>query len=382
MGDTDFRELTNLIQDASTLRRIVISGRRKSHNPKFVRIDIRPVLIKGRLHLQVVSHDGKRDLTKNYLPEEFDLDFVRSEGYANILIERDNEILTIRVTKQGALQIHRELRADSNSSLVSLDLDHDRQKVRLLPPEDPIFRELGVSDSSGRLIAKQNDKYRQVDDFLRIVSSVVKSFPAGPISIADLGCGNAYLTFAVHRYLTKSGHAVRVLGVDNKPESRIRNEKIADALGISSEVRFFASDISEFPTQDISLVMALHACDTATDDAIAWAIKSRAKAILVAPCCHHEINREIKPASANWEPLFRHGIMKERFADLLTDTLRAEILKFHGYRADIIEFVSIDHTPRNLLIRASYTGAPADKRNYEKLCAEWSVEPYLARLLS
>lgn len=374
----EFESIQKWISDVGSLKRAIISGRRKSHNPRYERIDIRPVKIKEQLLLQFVFHDGKQDLTKNLLPSEIDIPALLNEGYANILIERVDETLTIRVTKQGALQIHRA----KSDELKEVEVDHDRKKERALPITDEIFKALGIASLSGELIPRQADKYRQVDDFLKIIESSLDQLAEKNIDVVDLGCGNAYLTFAVHRFLSLKGKDVRVVGVDNKPESRARNTGIAKELGVSNQIEFIASDIAKYPVKKTTLVIALHACDTATDDALAWAIKSESKVILVSPCCHHDLNKRIKPAGNEWEPFFRNGIVKERFADLLTDSLRAELLRINGYKADIVEFVSIDHTPRNLMIRATFSGIPADRRNYESLCEQWSINPYLATLLT
>jgi SAM-dependent methyltransferase len=374
----EFESIQKWISEVGSLKRAIISGRRKSYSPKYERIDIRPVKIKEKLFLQFVFHDGKKDLTKNFPPSELDITTLLSDGYANILIDRVDETLTIRITKQGALQIHRAKSAAVNE----VEVEHDRKKERALPISDEVFKALGIASSSGELIPRQADKYRQVDDFLRVIDGSLDQLTEREISVVDLGCGNAYLTFAVHRYLSIKGKDVRVVGVDNKPESRSRNTKIAKELGISNQIEFVASDIAEFPVTKTTLVIALHACDTATDDALAWAVKSKAKVILVSPCCHHDLNKRIAPAGHEWEPLFRNGIVKERFADLLTDSLRAELLRIHGYKADIVEFVSIDHTPRNLMIRASYSGISGNRRNYERLCEQWSINPYLATLLA
>lgn len=378
MSLEDFESIQRWICDVGSLKRAIISGRRKSHNPRYERIDIRPVRIKEQLLLQFVFHDGRQDLTKNFLPTEIDIPDLLREGYANILIERSDETLTIRITKQGDLQVHRAKSEMKNE----IEVEHDRRKQRALPITDEIFHALGIATSAGELIPRQSDKFRQVDDFLKILESTLGNLENNEISIVDLGCGNAYLTFAVHKYLSLKGKLVRVVGVDNKQDSRDRNTKIASQLGVSSQIEFVASDIASYPVKPTNVVIALHACDTATDDALAWAIKSEAKTILVSPCCHHELNKRVKPASQEWDPLFRHGIVKERFADLLTDSLRAELLRIHGYKAEIIEFVSIDHTPRNLMIRATYTGKAGDRSNYESLCQQWSINPYLATLLT
>lgn len=377
MSTHDLESIQRWICDPKSLKRAVISGRRKSQNPRYQRIDIRPVKIKEQLLLQIVFHDGKQDLTKNLSPLDLEIESILNDGYANILVERIDETLTIRITKQGAIQVHRAKNNNSNQ----VEIEHDRKKQRALPISDEVFKALGIATKEGELIPRQADKYRQVDDFLKIIDISLDQLPEKEVSVVDLGCGNAYLTFAVHRYLSLKGKVVRVIGVDNKSEARSRNSDIAEALGISDQVEFAASDIASFPVRKTTLVIALHACDTASDDALAWAIKSEARIILVAPCCHHDLNKKIKAAGTSWEPIFRHGIVKERFADLLTDSLRAELLRINGYKADIIEFVSIDHTPRNLMIRAVFSGITADRGNYESLCEQWSINPYLATLL-
>jgi hypothetical protein len=179
--------------------------------------------------------------------------------------------------------------------------------------------------------------------------------------------------------------AVKVTGVDTRLDSRERNSKIAESAGISDSVSFIASSISDFPITPTSLVIALHACDTATDDALAYAVRAGAKAILVSPCCHHDLNQQISAPDDPWKILLRHGITKERFADLMTDSLRAEILRLLGYRADIIEFVSLDHTARNLMIRAVRSNSVikrSDFDNFQEQIKRWSIKPYLQRELA
>jgi len=374
-------EIRKWIIDLNSLRRAIISGRRKSLHPAFERIDLRPVLIREALYLQLVSHDGKKDETKNIKPEDFNLDELLNEGYANIRIERNSENIDIKVTKKGKFRIHRE----TNKTNREIDLSHNRNKERRLVISDPIFHFLGISDLEGRLIPRQSDKYHQVDDFLRIIDQVIPELGTERISILDLGCGNAYLTFAVHRYLTKKGLSVKVTGVDSRQDSRERNSTIAKAAGISDSVSFIAANISELPVEPTSLVIALHACDTATDDALVYAVRARAKAILVSPCCHHDINQQIVAQDDSWKILLRHGITKERFADLMTDSLRAEILRLLGYRADIIEFVSLDHTARNLMIRAVWSDSSikvSDFQSFDAQVKRWSITPYLQHELS
>jgi hypothetical protein len=377
----DLEEISALIEDVNTLRRAIISGRRKSFHPNFERIDIRPVLIRDQLALQIVSHDGKQDHTKNIKPTELKLNEVIDSGFANIRIERTVEDIDIKITKKGKLRIHRK----PNNLSEEINLGHDRIKERKLDISDPIFRHIEIADQKGKLIPRQSDKFHQVDDFLRIIDDVIPSLGEGPVNIVDLGCGNAYLTFATNRFLAKKGLEVRIVGVDSRVASRERNSEIAKKAGLNHSIEFHAAKIGDFPITPTSLVIALHACDTATDDALVYAVRSKAKAILVSPCCHHDLNKNLKSPDSSWRMIFRHGIAKERLADLLTDTFRAEILKILGYRSEIIEFVSLDHTPRNLLIRAVLAekkATPADFTNLDAQLARWSVTPYLYQALT
>lgn len=173
---------------------------------------------------------------------------------------------------------------------------------------------------------------------------------------------------------------VQVIGIDVRKDSRTRNVAIARELGIEPTIEFRAEEISQTTLTSADVVIALHACDTATDDAIAWGINNGAKLLLIAPCCHHDLQSQMQNSPEPWSLITKHGLMKERFADLLTDSLRAQILKLHGYRTDIVEFVGGEHTPRNLMIRAIKTGAapePAERQRYEELIRLWGVEPAL-----
>ena len=373
----------SLLRDVNTLRRIVISGKRKGFEPDYVRIDIRPVLIKKIIYLQTVAHDGRKDITKNHLPENIDLSQFIDAGYSNIRIESAEEIYEIQILDDKRLKIRK---SQGDLTAIDLSLDHDRRKKRHIPISDPIFQSLGIADNNGELIPRQSDKYKQVDEFLKLIESLLPSLTEEKeISIADLGCGNAYLSFAAYRYLEIKGIPVKVIGVDNRKDLIIRNRGIAEKLGLASRISFIQSDINLVTPGNYSIVMALHACDTATDDAIAFAIRSKAKAILVSPCCHHDLNAQIKATNDNMKLILRHGIVKERFADLLTDSIRAQVLKIFGYKSEIIEFISLEHTSRNLMIRAttSKTSDPSSElQNLQSLLEQWQVSPYLLNELS
>jgi SAM-dependent methyltransferase len=276
-----------------------------------------------------------------------------------------------------------------------VDLSHDKKKARLLDPADPFLREVGISDTSGQIKPSRSDKYRQVEEFLRLLAPTLNSAieaghiatptDASPLTIVDLGCGHAYLTFAAHQYLRNMGMAVKVIGIDVRTASRDRNNEIARKLGIAESIEFRAEEIANTTLPHADVAIALHACDTATDDAIAWAVKADAKLMMIAPCCHHDIQSQLTQSPEPWSLITRHGIMRERLADLLTDSLRIQILKLRGYRVEAIEFIGGEHTPRNLMIRAVKTGAPAEAievSRYEEMIAAWKVKPALARLLN
>jgi SAM-dependent methyltransferase len=346
-------------------------------------------MIKETLHFQVSTSDGRAVTTKNYLPTELPInEYIRS-GYANILIEGIDESFSLRITKKDEPLIS----IAAGAGVV--DLAHDKKKERLLDAADPFLREVGISDASGQIKPSKSDKYRQVEEFLRLLAPTLSSaIEAGhidkpsssmPLTIVDLGCGHAYLTFAAHQYLRSIGMNVKVIGIDVRTASRDRNNDIAKKLGITDSIEFRAEEIADTTLSQADVAIALHACDTATDDAIAWAVNADAKLMMIAPCCHHDIQSQLTDSPEPWTLITRHGIMRERLGDLLTDSLRMQILKLRGYRVEAIEFIGGEHTPRNLMIRAVKTGAPVEAieaTRYEEMIAAWKVKPALARLLN
>ena len=378
-----------LIADPSKLVRIVLSGRRRNMTVPFERIDIRPVLIKGAITLQVAQNDGRITTTKNVEVKNFDANSYLEMGYANILVEHTEGALTIRITKKGDAQVHEEKGAREQN------LEHDRKKSRLLDASDPFLIEVGISDADGRVKPTKADKYLQVEEFLRLLvptlnsaieaKQIAKPTVEKPLVIADLGCGSAYLTFAVHQYLRSIDMPVRVIGIDIKPESLKRNNEIAKKLKIEKTIEFKAEAIDQTSLTSCDIAIALHACDTATDDAIAWAVSSGAKLLLVAPCCQHDLQTQMSQVPEPWNLITKHGLMKERLGDLMTDALRAQILKLVGYRSEVIEFIGGEHTPRNIMIRAVLTSAKADPKEletYKKMLSDWQIDPALASRLN
>jgi len=380
-----FDEARQEIERTESLVRVVLSGSQRNMTPPAVRIDIRPVLIKDKVLLQVSASDGRQITSKNYTPQELKVAELLESGFSNILVEHTTGSLSIRVTKKHGALVRRE-KGEKHQQL-----SHDQSKKRLLDPFDPFLREVGIADSDGQIKPTRQDKYRQVEEFLRLLTpTLMSAIEAGhihaptkiaPLKIVDLGCGNAYLTFAAHQYLSSINIPVQVIGIDIRQESRKRNSEIAERLGISATIEFRAEEISQSTVEGADVVIALHACDTATDDAIAWAVKNDARLMLVAPCCHHDLQSQIVDSPDPWQIVTKYGLLEERIADLLTDALRAHILKLVGYRSEVIEFVGGQHTPRNLMIRAVKTGAsadPIDIKRYEEMVELWKIKPALA----
>jgi SAM-dependent methyltransferase len=374
--DDALAELRDLLLDA-TLVRAVAAGRRRGVTPSVVRAELRPVALKDGRRLQVVTDDGNRPYTRNLSPGSdaaAAVDALLAEPFGNWHVETAEATVQLRVTKKGEAQVHR---APAERPVGTPA--HDRAAEHLLDPDDSLFVVIGGNAA----------KRRQVDAFLRALDATLPATDLPrPLRVVDLGCGNAYLTFATYRYLVRRALDVEVVGVDVREDQRRRNTELARQLGCADRVRFVAGTILDAavdPPPD--LVLALHACDTATDEALARGVRWGAQWILAAPCCHHDVAAQLRgqPAPRPYDLLTRQGILRERFADVLTDSLRAGLLRLHGYKVEVVEFVDSRHTPRNLLLRARRTDADATaerRAEYEALVRDWRVTPRLQTLLS
>jgi SAM-dependent methyltransferase len=374
--ETALAEVRTLLLD-SGLTRAVAAGKRRGATPSVVRAELRPVVLKGGGRLQIVTNDGARPYTRNVAPgaeAAAAVDALLAEPFGNWHVETAAATVQVRVTKKGDAQVHRSAAVTAAPAPGG----HDRAKEYLLDPGDALFSVIGGTAA----------KRRQVDAFLRALAAALPEELPSPLRVVDLGCGNAYLTFAAYRYLAGRGVDVRLVGVDVREDQRVRNTAVAQELGCGEQVTFAAGTIAEAVVEPApDLVLALHACDTATDQALARAVRWDARWVLAAPCCHHDIAAQLKQgeAPAPYGMLIRQPILRERYADVLTDALRAGLLRLHGYRVDVVEFVDSAHTPRNLLLRARRTGAPptADQRaEYDALTAQWGVTPALAGMLN
>jgi SAM-dependent methyltransferase len=387
---TALQSLRPLLLDADRLVRAVAAGHRRGASPAHRRAELRPVDLRSGRRLQVVLTD-RAPVTSNLALDDAaaTVDALLAEPFGNWHVETVDQLIQLRVTKRGEAQLHAS--RTSRRDVEVRSGGHDRVKERLLDPADPLFGALGADA----------DKRRQVDAFLRLLAPVVpraaaRAAAAGrPLHVVDLGCGNAYLTVAAHRYLSLRPDVgqVRTVGIDVRADLVERNTGLARRLGLAG-LTFAVGTIEQADPglREIDVVLALHACDTATDDALARAVRWRVPLLLAAPCCHHDVQRQLAQRQAGGHPvphpytaLTRYGILRERFADLLTDALRASALRLLGHRVEVVEFVDSRHTPRNALIRAELTGAAADparRAEYLDLTDGWGLRPRLGELLA
>jgi SAM-dependent methyltransferase len=379
-----------LVLDDQGLVRALATGRRKGKRPQWRRVELRYVDLKAGRHLQATRYDETQAHVSNHPDAATVLEELFAEPFGNWHVDTTTQTLQLRVTKGG------EAMVSVRPASAEPEHEHDRSKARLLPEDDLVLVELGISDRDGRVKPSRRAKYRQVEEFLRELQAALEDAistgrlsptESDPVRIVDLGCGNAYLTFAAHAWLSRvRGLPVRIVGVDVKEQSRRHNTEVAQRLGVADDVTFVQAGIDDVRLDEPPhVVLALHACDTATDDALARAVEWEAPLVLAAPCCHKDVSRQLRehPAPEPYALLTRDGILRERFADTLTDALRAALLRTRGYRVEVVEFVGSEHTPRNTLIRAVATGAPGERaeQEYAELTGAWQVLPKLAELL-
>jgi SAM-dependent methyltransferase len=358
---------------------------------------VRPVEVRGRRQLQFSYFDQKKDISKNYYGGEATarLDEVLAIPYSSIVLQTTAEDTQIQLTKKGKAIVHRH-RHPGAPDRAAPDLAHNRAKALPLPPDRPddFLRAIGIMNEQGQVRPHMQGKLAQINEFIKLVEAggELEHFEDSPIRVLDAGCGSSYLTFAMYHYLNDvRGIPARLLGVD--VNAALIEKVAAQARQLDFDgIGFACSPIGTYePDEPPDIVIALHACDTATDEAIAQAIRWEARMLVCAPCCHHDLNEQLArreeladgPAEV-FRPLLRHGILRERTADILTDSFRALALRIMGYRAEVIEFVAAEHTAKNLMIRAVKSAAPGDPRfvrEYLDLKSFWGVTPYIEKLL-
>ena len=380
--------------------KIVQSVRR---NGKTFKVSMRPVEIGGERKFQAEMVDDGQVQVKNLSAEE------AASGLDEIIAQRgarDMHVMTakgdlhVRVTKKGKVHVSRSAEMDREAKV----LPHDRVKKLPLTSFDSaaLLKTIGVADGEGRIRASMRGKYDQVNEFLKVVGETLGPAPEGRFTVVDCGCGKSYLTLSLWYYLTEvmKYPDVVVIGVDRRADVIAASRAMAERLDLSDKVLFFESDLAAFtlptsqlpnsPTSQLphaDLVVSLHACDTATDEALAKAVEWKARYILSAPCCQHELQKHLGSLSgrgghpaAPFSGLLRQSILRERLCDILTDAYRALILRVLGFKVQVIEFVSSEATARNIMLKCEYgvkAGQPGPVSEYLELRDFWGVTPWL-----
>ena len=332
---------------------MVISGQKNKSEDKAVKVRIRPVILKNEIEYQVSEFVGRKVLHSNhgaadvkkkiidYMTEDFKQAQINMTDAAATILSSKSKTLTCKYKKAGQLKVQR-------------DLSHNRTKKYIIQEGKPVafMIDLGVMGQDGKIIRTRYDKFRQINRFLEYIEDILpKLDKERELTIIDFGCGKSYLTFAMYYYLKElKGYNIRMIGLDLKADVIEHCNELRTRYGYD-KLDFYVGDIATYKDVDkVDMVVTLHACDTATDYALAKAVKWGAEVILSVPCCQHEANRTIK--SDILSPVMDYGILKERMAAIVTDAARAKLLTANGYDTQILEFIDMEHTPKNLLIRA------------------------------
>lgn len=338
-------------------------------------ITFRSLIIKGIHSIQTTEQQGNKSVHANYsLSEGFDKLTQCLPEFKRVVLVFPDETVEWIANRRGEW-----VKQGSKATKKPLELSHNRTKQHPLPEGTPVpfLIHLGVMKTDGKIYPAKYDKFRQINRFLELVEDIIKKIPKKQkFSIVDFGCGKAYLTFALYHWLTvHHNQEVDILGLDLKEDVVLFCEETARTLGFKG-LHFEVGKIEDTtPQAEVDLVVTLHACDTATDAALEKAIGWGAKAILSVPCCQHELFNQVRCDVL--KPLLKHGLLKERFAALITDAARAEILEIEGYEVDLVEFVDPEHTPKNLMIRALKRDRKKSKEDYNRFAEFLSIRPKL-----
>ena len=343
----------------------VLSGQRKKEPDVPSRVRIRPVEIRGERVFQATATVGTKAIHKNYTLEEV-LSYVEAsltDGFSQLQIQGQMKDGTVLVSKKGKQTI----KTRPHEALEPVKIQsHNRVKQYILKEGIPVpfLVDLGVMNKEGKVHTHSYDKFKQINRFLEFIEDILPSLQKDrEVTILDFGCGKSYLTFAMYYYLKElKGYDVNIIGLDLKEDVIKKCSGLALKYGYE-KLHFLQGDIADYEgVNKVDMVVTLHACDKATDYALAKAVEWDAEVILSVPCCQHELNYRIQ--NDLLEPVLKYGILKERMSALITDGIRAELLESEGYHTQILEFIDMEHTPKNLLIRAVKTG---DKASVAKL---------------
>ena len=337
------RVLTSLLVD------MVISGARGGGD--FIKIKVRPVMIRDSLYFQVSRYTDKQVFHENMTAEDA-LETLSGwilHDFRQAQIRMQDEMVTVLVSKKGKATV----KSKKAACIETQNLEHNRKKQYIIEEGTavPFMIDLGVMTESGKIIRTRYDKYRQINRFLEFIEDILPELPTDrTVHIIDFGCGKSYLTFAMYYYLKVLKHYdIRITGLDLKQKVIEDCQALADRYGYDG-LQFLWGDIADYNgTDEVDMVVTLHACDTATDYALYKAVKWHASVILSVPCCQHELNRKMQCETLSGA--FQYGLIKERTAALMTDAMRGQLLEMKGYKTQLLEFIDMENTPKNILIR-------------------------------
>lgn len=357
-----FAKLENSLKDNSIIKMTL--SKPVSKNNELRNVYIKPILLKDNKMYQFTYRYERRDETKNFDARQT-MEQVRSlvpEVFQNVSLFTLTEDVTLLVSKKGKPT----LMCKKINENREVDMNHDHEKQRLIDPSNPWWHLLGLTTREGKVIADMQHKFKQICKYVEIVDGVMRQTKFGDeIHIADMGSGKGYLTFALYEYLTTHYDKKIVMeGVEIRPELV---EKINEIIRINaslingrSNMQFIQNSIADYKPSKLDVLIALHACDTATDDAILKGVRNNAKLIICAPCCHKQIRREMEK-SGKTDAITKYGIFLERQAVMITDAVRALVLEYCGYKTQVMEFIEIDNTPKNVLLVGRKSDKPVDK---------------------
>lgn len=359
MVSPELEQFFSVIQDAvnnGSLHRLVLS-KYVGKEAELDRITIRPIQIKGELLLSFLYEYRTNHVTKNLTLQDT-ITFLRQSlgNEFNNAHLRSNEWETqLSFSKKGKILINKHRNKNVNkANVIKPSAVHDKEKHRFVEQDRPYLRELGITDSLGQIIPAMSRKWKQINKFIEVLSGAIENTGLAQhqkVHIADFGSGKAYLTFAVHDYLsTKVGVETQVTGVELRQNLVDLCNQTADKLCLKG-LEFEQGDVKHFAAKNINVMIALHACDTATDYAIHMGIQTGAEIIMCSPCCHKQIRPQLK-SPALLAPVLQHGIHLGQEAEMITDGLRALLLEAHGYNTQVFEFISLEHTSKNKMILA------------------------------
>jgi len=376
-----FCDLLRKAVHSSRFRKLTL-GRYRGSEPTLKNLLVRPVKLKSGPHLSFVWRHATQDVTKNHTPAAAleILGPLVGAGFLDAHLFTDDATVQLACHPGGKSRLTTAKPAPA--AVPQPKASHDHVKTRPIPPDASWLRTLGVTTVTGRPEEGMAAKFRQIEKFAEILQHLMAEIDlAAPLEVVDMGCGKGYLTFAVSTVLGKGAH---VRGVEARPELVALCNKAAEEHGLAPDLEFTAGTIADTLLTNLDVLIALHACDTATDDALARGIDAGANLLIVAPCCQKELRRQLTPPAVMAGAL-KHGIFQERQAEFVTDALRAELLEWAGYRTKAFEFISTEHTAKNLMITAIKThprGNEARATRVRELAAFYGIKKHaLARQL-